>query len=565
MASLGAVLVVRRPCGHARGPLPQRMAHRPVLHWRLCNARRRLHLERSRGPQSRRARRTNAVAAHSIETGHGRAGDHVHACPSPCWIPGVDPVQPFYGFHGPRLAPCGRHLSFHETHYLLAADLPRTCVFLGRAHGLAGRVRPPRLARACAVCRIDLLGHRLRYDIRASGPRGRPADRNQIHRFVVRRAHAIHARGLLRVRSRADCGCRLHGWWRSCFCPRLDSFRRTPRLASDAVGYRRPGTLPEAVQIQSRCWFDPVWGDARRRGGLAHERRRERRSDRTCYVVAARRTTTALHVDQDIIEAILTGDRRRKTGRPRVGAGHAGIGRSTLPARLGCTRLCRRDFTSDRLRPTGPIAAGTAHQIDVDMIVVSGVVTGRQNGREMIAGGKMDVAQEPLLFRGPVPPVLYGNPTSVRERESGDIERIAECVFGNARTPGADHATTGIGGDLLDLRDRLAEPSHRRRLYTIANPAIERRDDRTRQRRGWRKCCRHDRRDRLPACGTERWQAALRRLINGCLIRALLRLVGWRLVSALWCLIRRSAVSARCVTCRCTIARQLGIVRNIVG
>jgi hypothetical protein len=73
-----------------------------------------------------------------IETGHGRASDHVHACAGLGRIPRADPVQSFHGFDRPRFAPCGRHLSFHEAHYLLAADFPRARLFMGRAHGLAG-------------------------------------------------------------------------------------------------------------------------------------------------------------------------------------------------------------------------------------------------------------------------------------------------------------------------------------------------------------------------------------------------------------------------------------------
>src|SRR6185312_15326300 len=177
----------------------------------------------------------------------------------------------------------------------------------------------------------------------------------------------------------------------------------------------------------------------------------------------------------------------------------------------------------------------------------------------------MDIAQEALLFRRPMPSILYDNPTPVREGESGDVESVAECMFGNAGTSGANHAATRIGGDLLDLRHGFTEPAHCCRLHAIADPSIEGRDDRTRQRRGWRKRCPYDCRDWRPACGTKRRQAALRRLINWRLIRALLRLIGWRLVGALWRLVRRSAVGARCISCRRTIARQLGIVWNIVG
>src|SRR6185295_13262088 len=159
------------------------------------------------------------------------------------------------------------------------------------------------------------------------------------------------------------------------------------------------------------------------RGDLTNERWRGRRSDRTCNV-APRRTTVALHVDQNIVQAVLAWDSCRKTRRSSVRAGHAGIAGSALPARIGRTCLCRRDFTGHRLGTTGPIAACSAHQIDVDMIVVRGVVAGREHGRKVIAGRKMDVAQEALLFRRPMPSVLYGNPTAVRQGESGDVERV---------------------------------------------------------------------------------------------------------------------------------------------
>ena len=48
----------------------------------------------------------------------------------------------------------------------------------------------------------------------------------------------------------------------------------------------------------------------------------------------------------------------------------------------------------------------------------------------------------------------------------------------------AVHAAAGIGGDLPDLDDARAEPALRRRLHGIGEPAVERRDDRTGERRG---------------------------------------------------------------------------------
>ena len=104
----------------------------------------------------------------------------------------------------PRLAAGGGDLSLHEAHHLLAADRARPGVLLGRADGLAGRVRTARLAGARALCRIDLLGDRLRHHLCPSGPRGRSADRHQVDRAAVWREHAEDAGELLCRRGGAD-------------------------------------------------------------------------------------------------------------------------------------------------------------------------------------------------------------------------------------------------------------------------------------------------------------------------------------------------------------------------
>ncbi len=97
-----------------------------------------------------------------------------------------------------RLACDRRGLSVHEADHLLAADRAGPGLFLGRADGLGGRLRPARPARASALCRIDLLGDRLRHDLRPPGSRGRCADRHQIDRVAVRRAHQADAGAVLR-------------------------------------------------------------------------------------------------------------------------------------------------------------------------------------------------------------------------------------------------------------------------------------------------------------------------------------------------------------------------------
>ena len=112
-----------------------------------------------------------------------------------------------------------------------------------------------------------------------------------------------------------------------------------------------------------------------------------------------------------------------------------------------------------------------------------GVGARRQHGVELLTGGRLHVAQKALLFRHAAPAALDRDAAAVGQREGRDVERVAEGVLGNMRVRIAVHAAARIGGDLLDLDDARAEPAHRRRLHRIAQPAVERRDDRARQRR----------------------------------------------------------------------------------
>ncbi len=60
----------------------------------------------------------------------------------------------------------------------------------GALMGFAVTLGPDRRGGASALCRLDRLGDRLRHHLCASGRRGRRADRDQIDRAAVRRAHA---------------------------------------------------------------------------------------------------------------------------------------------------------------------------------------------------------------------------------------------------------------------------------------------------------------------------------------------------------------------------------------
>ena len=183
---------------------PNLSASRAVLYRRLRHARRRLHLERHRRPRPRRQRRAHALAADPVRPGQRPAGGGLSGASVAGRLCGAALVQRLHHRARHRLAGDRRGLSVHEAHHLLAADRARPRLLVGSADGLGGGFRPARSAGALALRRIDRLGHRLRHDLRPSGPRGRCADRHQIDRAVVRRAHQADAGAVLRARGRSD-------------------------------------------------------------------------------------------------------------------------------------------------------------------------------------------------------------------------------------------------------------------------------------------------------------------------------------------------------------------------
>ena len=134
----------------------------------------------------------------------------------------------------------------------------------------------------------------------------------------------------------------------------------------------------------------------------------------------------------------------------------------------------------------------------------------RQHGVEMLAGGRLHVAQKSLLFRHAAPAVLHPDAAAIGEHEGSDVERVAEGVLGDMGVRVAVHAAAGIGGDLLDLDHARAEPAHRRRLHGIGKPAVERRDNRTGQRRGGFIATGPTAVTELPCAGPSRGAAGLR-------------------------------------------------------
>src|SRR5260370_11365931 len=95
----------------------------------------------------------------------------------------------------------------------------------------------------------------------------------------------------------------------------------------------------------------------------------------------------------------------------------------------------------------------------------------------------MLVVQKALLLRGAAPAKLHAQHMTVGKIEFGDVERIAEGMFGNMRVRIAVHAAAGIGRYLFDFHHRLAKPAQRRGLHRSRDPLIERGDDRAGERR----------------------------------------------------------------------------------
>ena len=96
-----------------------------------------------------------------IRAGQRQASIRVSRAAGAGGLPGADLVQRLHHCAWYRLARDRGRLSVHEAHHLLAANCAGPGVFLGRAHGLGRRLRPPRFAGFLALRRRDLLGHRL--------------------------------------------------------------------------------------------------------------------------------------------------------------------------------------------------------------------------------------------------------------------------------------------------------------------------------------------------------------------------------------------------------------------
>ena len=113
------------------------------------------------------------------------------------------------------------------------------------------------------------------------------------------------------------------------------------------------------------------------------------------------------------------------------------------------------------------------------MVDVEHVRARSQNGGEILTRPGMDLVQKGrLLAAGRLPVARERDPASVGEREAGDVDGVAEGVFGE---PGAwpivDRAAA-IGAEDVDGRDLPPEARLSVRLDDIVEPGLQRRNHR---------------------------------------------------------------------------------------
>ncbi len=110
------------------------------------------------------------------------------------------------------------------------------------------------------------------------------------------------------------------------------------------------------------------------------------------------------------------------------------------------------------------------------MVGVGGIAVRPDHGAEQRAGGALGIAQELLFVGRAAPPVpAHRDEPPVGQHETGNIDGIAEAVFGERALPRGVDAAAVVAAEGADLHHLGAEQRAGGRLQIIIGPALQRR------------------------------------------------------------------------------------------
>ena len=201
----------------------------------------------------------------------------------------------------------------------------------------------------------------------------------------------------------------------------------------------------------------------RRRIGLADRRRRQGR------VQSLARSTQGIPRRGGGVRRAQMRDVERLVD---IGRGRQAVGRRGSRLRVGRGR---------RLADSARAGVGRAviGQIQMDVVVVEHVRARREHGREIPAGARVRLMQEGALLAVRLLPVVDEvDFPPVGQREAGDIDRVAEGMFGQPRARDVVDGAATIGAEHVDGRDPLPEAGLSVRLDDVIQPGLQRRDHR---------------------------------------------------------------------------------------
>ena len=143
---------------------------------------------------------------------------------------------------------------------------------------------------------------------------------------------------------------------------------------------------------------------------------------------------------------------------------------------VGPSRHWRQVGTGRRFAIAARPGVGCAmhRQIEMKMIVMKHVGAGAQYRGEMLARPGMGFMKEGRFLRIRLFPVLDDDDAAaVRQFEAGNVDRIAERMFGKLRAGDIVDAAATIGAERRQSDHRLAKMGLRGRLHHLRQPVLQ--------------------------------------------------------------------------------------------